>query len=148
MPFKPTKHDLHTNQNHNILKMNAEQFAYLLKQMQQTLTPLATLAAQQEKVQTMTPAPRLNVKLPTYRGDPEENIYIWCLQLGSIFNAQGIDDATTQINYASTALEGGALHWYLNQCQAKQNKVPYSTWDDFVMAMKAAFQLPHYQQYL
>src|SRR2546421_13106421 len=30
---------------------------------------------------------RLSVKLPSYKGAPSENIYMWCMQLSAIFNA-------------------------------------------------------------
>src|SRR5215467_1924412 len=56
-------------------------------------------------------APKISIKLPSYRGEPGENIYVWCLQLSAIFTAQGIENEVTRIHYASTALEEGALHW-------------------------------------
>ena len=70
------------------------------------------------------------------------------MQLGAIFNAQGITDYNTRINYASTALAEGALHWYLNRLMSNSGGIPWHNWDDFATEMKAAFQPPQYQQYL
>ena len=97
---------------------------------------------------TPTPTPKINVKLPTYSGNPGENIWMWALQTKSIFMSQGITDEFTRICYAVTALTDGAQHWFQNQCTANQGKCPWSTWDEFVQAIQKAFQPPNYQQYL
>ena len=52
--------------------------------------------------------PKISVKLPTYSGELNENIFLWCKQLQTVFKAQGIEDAETEIYYASTVLTGGA----------------------------------------
>src|SRR5690348_6366179 len=61
---------------------------------------------------------KLSTKLPTYKGEPGENILMWVLQINSIFIAQSITDERQQVAYAAIALEEAALHWYLNQFQA------------------------------
>jgi len=66
------------------------------------------------------------------------------MQLAAIFNAQGITDNTTRINYASTALAEGVLHWYLNRLMSNNGGIPWGNWDAFATEMKAAFQLPQY----
>ena len=136
--------------------MDPQQFGDFINALNQALAPLAniptaTTSTGGNPTTTTTAAtstPCLSVKLPVYKGEAGKNIYMWCMQLGVIFNAQGITEAITRIHYASTALEGGALHWYLNQCQVNNGAVPYTSWDLFAQAMKDAFQLPHYQQYL
>ena len=91
---------------------------------------------------------KLSTKLPTYKGEPGENILMWALQISSIFIAQSITDKRKQVAYATTALEEAALHWYLNQCQANGGPAPWDNWGAFVTALKQAFQPPHYQFYL
>ena len=82
-----------------------------------------------------------------YSGELNENIFLWCKQLQTIFKAQGIEDAETEICYAFTALTGGALHWYLNQ-QGDNGQVPWDSWKEFKEVLQNAFQPPHYQKYL
>ncbi len=112
---------LNLNANNNNSTMDTTQFTNLITALNTALAPLTNLTNTNTSTNTntntgtaTTSTPRLSVKLPVYRGDAGENIYMWCMQLGAIFSAQGITDATIRIHYASTALEGGALHWYLN----------------------------------
>jgi len=91
--------------------------------------------------------PKISVKLPTYSGELNENVFMWCKQLQTVFKAQGIEDAETEIYYASTALTDGALHWYLNQ-QKEDGGLPWENWKEFEEALQNAFQPPHYQKYL
>ena len=144
--------------------MNAEQFQVFL----QSLTTLTkTLGEQGQEIAQFTAAVKkdsktenvegsihnpanklkINVKLPTYLGDTGENVFMWCKQLRTVFKTQCIDDETTKIYYASTALMGGALHWYLNQ-QEDEDKLPWNDWKTFEKALRNAFQPPHYQQHL
>ena len=37
-------------------------------------------------------SPYLSIKLPTYSGEPTENILVWIMQVKTIFAAQGIID--------------------------------------------------------
>ena len=131
--------------------MNAEQFQVFL----QSLTTLTkTLGEQGQEIAQFTAAvkkdsktenvegsihnpankPKINVKLPTYSGDTGENVFMWCKQLRTVFKTQCIDDETTKIYYASTALTGGALHWYLNQ-QEDEDKLPWNDWKTFEKAL-------------
>ena len=91
--------------------------------------------------------PKISIKLPTYSGKMEENIFMWCKQLQTIFKAQGIDDDAMKIYYASTVLVSRALHWYLNQ-QGENDMLPWNNWKSFEEALRDAFQPPHYQQHL
>src|SRR5882724_2851483 len=86
--------------------------------------------------------PKISVKLPTYSGETGENVFMWCKQLQTIFKTQGIDDKPTKIYYASTALIGRALHWYLNQ-QKDDDMLPWNNWKTFEEALRDAFQPPH-----
>ena len=122
----------------------------LVAQLGQTPSPSSSTSA---NTGTTAHHPRLSTKLPTYRGEPSENIQMWSLQCSTIFAAQAITNDATCIHYASTTLKDGALHWYLNkvtthQSQAGNKTMSYTTWDDFVTALRDAFQPPHYQQYL
>ena len=67
--------------------------------------------------------PKISVKLLTYSGELNKNIFLWCKQLQTIFKVQGIENTETEICYASTALTGSTLHWYLNQ-QGDNGQVP------------------------
>jgi hypothetical protein len=57
---------------------------------------------------------KISIKLPTYSGELNENVFIWCKQLQTVFKAQDIKDMETEIYYASTVLTDSTLHWYLN----------------------------------
>jgi hypothetical protein len=70
--------------------MDQQQFTQLLA----TLTAGFQNLAQQPQAQQQgaAPAPKINVRIPTYRGAPEENVITWILQCQNIFQAQGIVD--------------------------------------------------------
>jgi hypothetical protein len=98
--------------------MDQTQFGNFITALNDALAPLANIVNTNgtggNNPTTTAATPRLSVKLPVYRGDAGDNIHMWCMQLAAIFSAQGITVPATQINYASTALEEGALHWFLN----------------------------------
>ena len=52
----------------------------------------------------------LQVKIPAYKGTPEENVLTWMLQVRNIFAAQKIENEQLRIYYAATGFEGAALH--------------------------------------
>jgi hypothetical protein len=103
------------------------------------ITPATTTTA------TATPAPKISVHLPVYRGDPSENANSWLLQVKNIFRAQGISVPATRIYYAGTALQGAALHWYLQKMTVTN---AFTDFDDFAKKLREAFEPPHYQQHL
>jgi hypothetical protein len=94
------------------------------------------------------PTPKISVKIPTYKGESNENIVVWLLRVQSLFAAQGITDDGTQIYYASTGLEDAAMHWYLNKITAAGNDAAFAVWNTFATEIRTAFQPPNYQQHL
>ena len=117
-----------------------------LVQSQQQLTQ--ALGQQQQQQQNAGSTSRISVKIPSYKGEPKENVVAWLLQVQTIFQAQGINGDTTQINYAATGLEAAALHWYLNRVMAAGDQAPFANWDAFATAIRQAFQPPNYQHHL
>src|SRR5947209_2470822 len=116
-----------------------------LVQAQQQFTQ--ALGQQQPQQQQNNPT-KLSVQIPTFRGEPKENVVAWLLQMQTVFRAQGITDEPTQVNYATTGLKDATLHWYLNKVVVNNNIPPYDTWQNFANALRPAFQPPNYQQYL
>src|SRR5437763_5618307 len=116
-----------------------------LVQSQQQLTQAL---GQQQQQQNAGSTSRISVKIPSYKGEPKENVVAWLLQVQTIFQAQGINGDTTQINYAATGLEAAALHWYLNRVMAAGDQAPFANWDAFATAIRQAFQPPNYQHHL
>ena len=94
------------------------------------------------------PNPKISVQIPSFKEEPGENVVAWLLQVITIFAAQEINDEQTKIYYASTGLKEGALHWYLSRTLANNSNPPFATINEFEPAIKVAFQLPNYQQYL
>lgn len=121
--------------------------AQLIQSQQQLTQTLGQQQPQQQQNAANTPT-KISVQIPTFRGEPKENVVAWLLQMQTIFRAQGITNEPTQVNYATTGLKDAALHWYLNKVVANNNVPPYDTWLNFANAMRAAFQPPNYQQYL
>ena len=110
--------------------MNTEQFTQfmigmtaLVEGMTQQQQHLQTVTAETPKTPS-TSTPRISVKLPVYKGEPKENILVWLLQIQNVFETQGIATKQAKIQYATTALEDGALHWYLNKVKAGQGQLP------------------------
>jgi len=60
-----------------------------LVQAQQQFTQ--ALGQQQPQQQQNTPT-KLSVQIPTFRGEPKENVVAWLLQMQTVFRAQGITD--------------------------------------------------------
>src|SRR5437016_1448138 len=93
--------------------------------------------------------PKIAIKILSYKEDTSENVLSWLLQTRNIFRAQGINDGTTRIYYATTGLQGAALYWYLNKVQAtQQNQQTFTRWNDFMTQIRATFESPNYQQHL
>jgi len=115
-----------------------------LVQSQQQLTQ----ALGQHQQQNAGNTSRISVKIPSYKGEPKENVVAWLLQVQTIFQAQGINGDTTQINYAATGLEAAALHWYLNRVMAAGDQAPFANWNAFATAIRQAFQPLNYQHHL
>ena len=121
-----------------------------LAQTQQQLTQAlsAQQQQQQQQQQTTTNAAKISVRIPTFKGEPRENVVAWILQARTVFHAQNITDEAMMVHYATTGLEGAALHWYLNKVIGNNNTTPYTTWNAFATALQTTFQPPNYQQYL
>ena len=128
--------------------MDAQQFQDLMTAL---AAGLQNLIPAQQQAQGGAPAPKINVRIPTYKGAPEENVITWMLQCQNIFQAQGIANEQQRIYYAATGFEGAALHWYLNRvqvAQANNNADVFNDWTAFATALRTAFQPPNHQQYL
>jgi hypothetical protein len=120
--------------------MNAEQFQEFMQVFQDGMTAIAVPRA---------PAPKIAVRIPTYKGKPEENVMTWMLQVQNLFLAQGIQDEQQRIHYAATGFEDAALHWYLNRVKAtEEGENPFADWAAFATALREGFQPPNYQQHL
>jgi len=127
-----------------------DQFTVLMTAIQQLAT------SQQNLVNALgtggntpnTNNPKISVKIPSYKGEPKENIVAWLLQVQTVFKAQGITNDAARINYAATGLEAAALHWYLNKVVAAGNEAPFDDWDTFVNDIRQSFQPPNYQHHL
>src|SRR5919205_2314598 len=61
--------------------------------------------------------PKISIQIPTFRGDPQENVTAWLLQVETVFDAQGIpaNQTDTRINYAATGMKDAALSWWLQR---------------------------------
>jgi len=136
--------------------MDAEQFTQFMLGISALVDKISQAREQPVTVEAGTPSvvtspvsiPRISVKLPVYKEEPKENILVWLLQIQNVLETQGITADEAKIQYAATALEDGALQWYLNKIKATQGHTPYDSWDAFVAAIQSAFQPPNYQQYL
>ena len=130
--------------------MDATQFNTMLQALTQGLAAIMPQPQQPQGAPT-APVPKISIRIPIYKGAPDENVMTWMLQCQNIFAAQGITDPQSRIAYSATGFEGAALHWYLNKVQAaytaNQQNV-FADWDTFATALRTAFQPPNYQQYL
>nr|CAG8484010.1 2639_t:CDS:2 [Entrophospora candida] len=88
---------------------------------------------------------RISVKIPSYKGGSNENVVAW---LQTIFQAQGTNKDTTEINYAVMGSEAAALHWCLNRVMAAGEEASFADWNAFATAIRKAFQPPNYQHHL
>ena len=95
-------------------------------------------------------APRIAVSIPVFKGEVRENVVAWLMQVETIFAAQNIGDANTRIHYASINMKDAAMHWYLQKIidHDDAETLPWDSWNAFKIAVRDAFQLPNYQQYL
>ena len=90
--------------------------------------------------------PKISLKIPTFRGEPGENVVVWLRQTKNVLRAQKVTDDATAIYYSATGFEEAALHWFVHKTKDTTNA--FTSWDDFTKQLKDAFQPPHYQQYL
>ena len=94
---------------------------------QQLGQPQAQQQPQGQQQPGNNPAPtKIGVKIPTFKGEPHENIVAWLLQIQTIFLAQGLADEPTQVHYATTGLKNATLHWYLNRVVTNNNQPPFN----------------------
>src|SRR6266511_1768300 len=132
----------------NSQNQNLSEFQILIQSMTQ-LTNALTTGGNVNITHNGLNTPKIAVKIPIYKGEPKESVAAWLLQCQSIFRAQGMTSNQTRINYASTGLEGAALHWYLNKVSAAGTGTnAFASWDEFERELKAAFQPPNYQHHL
>ena len=128
--------------------MDAKQFNQFIQAFQNAIVAAiqATLQAQvppQQQANRLA-TPKISVKIPTYRGDPKENVMIWLLQVQNLFMAQNLEDEGTQIHYATSGFEGVALYWFLNKVTAAGEEVAFDTWENFARELQGAFQPPNF----
>ncbi len=132
--------------------MDATQFATFMKAFQDTIKALAPAdkgKGTSSSSSSSTSCPKISIKIPTYKGEPNENVVVWTRQVKNIFHAQNIKDEGTMIHYAATGLEDAALHWFVNKVKDTSTSGPaFSSWNNFSKALKEAFQPPNYQHYL
>ena len=118
--------------------MDAQQFTDFMKAFKDSMKALAP---------AKDAAPKLFIRIPTYRGEPNENVDMWLRQVRNIFHAQGIKEEGTMIHYAATGFEDAALHWFVHKI--KNTHTPaFADWKAFTKALKEGFQPLHYQQHL
>ncbi|RHZ50771.1 hypothetical protein Glove_492g11 [Diversispora epigaea] len=103
--------------------MDAQQ----LEQLINAITQAITNNQQQNQPAQNQPGPaantlKISVQIPTFRGDPRENVSAWLMQVQTIFEAQQINDATMRYQYASTGMKGVAMHWYLARIRTYNNQ--------------------------
>ena len=138
--------------------MDATQFATFMKTFQETLKHLATEKAKSTPTSstvasdsgTSSPpesSPKITLRIPTFRGEPGENVEVWLRQTKNVLRAQGITNEGKMIHYAATGFEDAALHWFVNKVKDSTTSA-FTTWTQFVKELKDSFQPPHYQQYL
>src|SRR5436190_18569793 len=129
--------------------MDAAQFQTFMKAFNDTIKALGkgTASGSSSSSSPNVSAPRIAVKIPTFKGEPNENVVVWLRQVKNIFYAQGIKNEGPMIHYAATGLEDAALHWFVNKVKDATGPA-FTDWANFSKALKDAFQPPNYQHYL
>ncbi|KAH9103798.1 hypothetical protein AeMF1_006250 [Aphanomyces euteiches] len=84
---------------------------------------------------------RVNLKLPTYRGDFNENPAPWVLQTRKKLDLMGVHDDVARITLASRRLEGPAAHWF-HDYEKRDGPAPFETFEIFVEELTAYFSQP------
>jgi transposase InsO family protein len=84
----------------------------------------------------------LPVKLPTFKGVPNENVDSWLFQIEEIFKARRVTADEDKLHYIAVLVEGCALQWYQNVCR----KESLSSWNDFKQGLRLSFRPPHFPQ--
>ncbi|KAG9400651.1 hypothetical protein AC1031_010101 [Aphanomyces cochlioides] len=87
------------------------------------------------------PTQRVNLKLPTYRGDLNENPASWVLQTRKKLDLMGVHDDVARIILASQRLEGPAAHWF-HDYEKRDGPAPFETFEIFVEELTAYFSQP------
>ena len=93
--------------------MDATQFGTFMNTFTDMVKDLVN--AQQKTTGANVSTPKISVKIPTYKGEPGENVVVWLRQVKNLFHAQGLKDEGIIIHYAATGLEDAALHWFVNK---------------------------------
>jgi len=86
------------------------------------------------------------VQLPIFHGRANENVETWIFQMEHVFQAKKIRNNEEGISYIAASLKEAALHLYRNQYT--MGRIPFTTVEQFAIAINRAFQPPHYQQIL
>ena len=98
--------------------MDAMQFQQFMKAFQDTMKAFATVdkgkgtASSSSSGSGSVSSPKISVKIPTFKGEPGENVELWLRQIKNIMYAQGVKDEGTMIHYAATGFKDAALHWF------------------------------------
>ena len=86
------------------------------------------------------------VQLPIFHGRTNENVKTWIFQMEQVFQAKRIHHDEEGLSYIAASLKEAALYWYRNQYTIRGTL--FATVEEFGIAIKRAFQPPHYQQIL
>ena len=131
------------------------EFQVLIRAMQQLISSQNALTEsigdQTAKTKyTVSSNPKISIKIPIFKGEPNENVHAWLLQCHTIFEAQEINSSQSRIRYAATGLEGAALQWYLNKVAhaSDEEKNAFAGWETFQKEIKTAFMPLNYQHHL
>ena len=132
--------------------MDPMQFQQFMKAFQDVTKALVDkgkgTASSSSSGSSSTSGAKISVKIPTYKGEPNENVVVWLRQVKNIFHAQGILDEGNMVHYAATGLEDAALHWFVNKVKDATTGPAFNTWAEFCKSLKESFQPPNYQHYL
>jgi hypothetical protein len=134
--------------------MNNQQFTAFMTAFQDTMKAFTTATADKGKGSASSSSsgsssvssPKISIQIPTYKGEPNENVVVWLRQVKNIFHAQGIKEEGTMIHYAATGLKDAALHWFVNKIKNTigTGTAAFTDWANFEKALKKAFQPPNY----
>jgi len=101
--------------------MNKDQFKEFITTFQDTLNALTinkgkgSVFGSSFSGSSSGNIPKISIKIPTYKGEPNENVIVWLQQTKNIFHAQDIINKRTMTHYTTTGLENAALHWFVNK---------------------------------
>ena len=101
--------------------MDATQFATFIKNIINAIAAVGTETAAGSMTRGTMDTPKISIKLPTFKGEPNKNVDIWLRQIKNIFHAQKIKKEKTMIHYTIIAFENAALHWFTNKVKDTGN---------------------------